>query len=45
VVCTIDVSNVEGVYEIPLGVELSYRYYQFIEKTILIKDVSTGDDE
>lgn len=38
--CTVDVSGVSSIYESPLNIELSYRYSQFIEKSILIKDVT-----
>lgn len=41
VVCSIDVSGVEGVFEELFTVSLKYRYMQFIEKSILVKDVST----
>ncbi len=41
VVCSVDVSNVEGVFEELFTVSLKYRYMQFIEKQILVKDVST----
>ena len=44
VVCTFDVSDVGGVYETPLQARLEYRYSQFIEKNILIKDVSINDE-
>jgi len=40
IVCTLDVSSVDSVYEDSFDVELDYRYEQFIEKTLLIKDVS-----
>ncbi len=43
VVCSIDVSDVDGVFEELFTVELKYRYLQFIEKTILVKDVSTEE--
>ena len=44
VVCSFDVTDVESVYETPVNVKLKYRYYQFIEKPILIKDVSINDE-
>jgi len=40
IVCTIDVSSVDSIYEDSFDAELEYRYSQFIEKPILIKDVS-----
>lgn len=43
VVCSIDVSNIDGVFEELFTVDLDYRYMQFIEKTILVKDVSAGE--
>ena len=44
VVCTFDTSNVEGIFEKKVNVKISYRYSQFIEKTIIVKDVSSKDD-
>jgi len=44
VICSFDVGDVEGVYEKQITANLQYRYSQFIEKTILVKDVSTGED-
>lgn len=41
VICQFDMSNVDGIYEELVTVRLKYRYSQFIEKTILVKDVST----
>jgi len=43
--CTFDTSGVDGVFETEISAKLGYRYSQFIEKTILIEDVSTGDDD
>jgi len=42
VVCSVDVSDVEGVFEELFTVSLKYRYMQFIEKSVLVKDVSAG---
>jgi len=44
VVCGFDVTGVESIYETPLNVKLRYRYSQFIEVPLLIKDVSVGDE-
>ena len=44
VVCTFDTSNVEGIFEKKVNAKISYRYSQFIEKNILVKDVSSKDD-
>lgn len=41
IVCSFDVSGVEGVFEKRINARLSYRYSQFIERGILVKDVST----
>jgi len=41
VVCSLDVSGATGEFEDLLTVDLEYRYHQFIEKSILVKDVST----
>jgi hypothetical protein len=41
VICQFDTGTIDGVYETLLSAKLKYRYYQFIEKPILIKDVST----
>lgn len=43
IVCSIDASGVEGVFEELFTVSLKYRYTQFIEKSILVKDVSAGE--
>ena len=40
VVCSLDISGLQGSYEDSFDAELEYRYGQFIEKPILIKDVS-----
>ena len=45
IVCSFDVTGVDSVYETPVQIRLAYRYYQFIEKPILIKDVSVSDEE
>jgi len=45
VICTFDVGNVEGAFERQINAKVSYRYYQFIEKSLLVKDVSTADEE
>ena len=42
VTCTVDTTNVQGEFEDFLNIELSYRYMQFIEKPVLIKDVMTS---
>lgn len=42
VVCSFDVSGIQGTYEKQIVSKLEYRYYQFIEKNVLVKDVSTG---
>lgn len=42
VTCTVATTNIVGEFEDLLNIELSYRYMQFIEKPILIKDVSTN---
>ena len=41
VICSFDVSGASGEFEDLFTVELSYRYMQFIEKNILVKDVKT----
>ncbi|MFT4297637.1 MAG: hypothetical protein ACMXX5_00415 [Candidatus Woesearchaeota archaeon] len=43
VICTFEVGNIEGAFEKQLTATLRYRYHQFIEKRILVKDVSTGN--
>lgn len=43
VICTYDTESVENDFETRVNVELSYRYMQYIEKPILIKDIG-GDD-
>jgi hypothetical protein len=43
IVCSFDVSEIEGVFEKRINARLSYRYSQFIEKSILVKDVSAND--
>lgn len=43
IVCQIDVSSVDGIYEELVTAKLKYRYYQFIEKTVLVQDVSVND--
>lgn len=45
VVCSFDVSSADSIYETPINLKLGYRYSQYIEKPMLIKDVSVGDDE
>jgi len=42
VTCTVDTTNVQGEFEDFMNIELGYRYMQFIEKSIVIKDVSTS---
>ncbi len=42
VVCTFDVSGIDFVAQIPLLVELEYRYFQFIEVPVIIQDVTTN---
>lgn len=42
VVCTFDVSGIDFVAQIPLLVELEYRYFQFIETPVIIQDVTTN---
>ena len=44
VVCSFDVSSAESIYESPVSISLRYRYSQFIEKRLLIKDVSAGTE-
>jgi len=44
VVCSFDVSGIESIFETPVNVKLDYRYYQFIETDLLIKDVSVGSE-
>jgi hypothetical protein len=44
VLCTFDLGNIEGSFETILEATLKYRYYQFIEKPILIKDVSVDNN-
>jgi hypothetical protein len=39
VVCSFDTSSVQSDFETRVNVELKYRYMQFIEKPILIKDI------
>jgi hypothetical protein len=43
VICTFEVGNIDGAFEKQITAKLSYRYYQFIEKRILVKDVSTNN--
>ncbi len=38
--CSLDVSSVSGIYEDLFTVDLEYRYSQFIETPLLIKDVN-----
>lgn len=40
VVCSFDISSASGEFEDLFTVELEYRYMQFIEKAILVKDVN-----
>ncbi len=40
--CTLDLSNVDSVFEELFTAELSYRYHQYFEKTIEIQDVSAS---
>jgi hypothetical protein len=42
IICSFDVTGVEGMFEKQITAKLGYRYSQFIEKTILVKDVSTS---
>lgn len=42
VVCTFDTSSVDFVSQMPVLVQLEYRYSQFIERPLVIQDVSTG---
>jgi hypothetical protein len=39
IVCSFDTSSVQSDFETRVNVELKYRYMQFIEKPILIKDI------
>lgn len=40
VICTYEVGEISGAFERQINVKLGYRYYQFIERNLLIKDVS-----
>ena len=40
VICSLDTTGVDYVAQVPLNFELSYRYSQFIEKPIMIQDVT-----
>ncbi len=42
ITCTLDLAGVNSVYEDLFTLDLQYRYSQFIEKEITIRDVSTG---
>lgn len=42
--CSFDTSSVNNDFETPLNIELEYRYMQFIETPIKIKDVATGNE-
>ncbi|MBS3113091.1 hypothetical protein J4418_03345 [Candidatus Woesearchaeota archaeon] len=42
VICTLDLSAVDSVFEELFTVDLSYRYHQFFEKSIEIQDVSAS---
>lgn len=42
VVCTFDTSSVDFVSQVPVLIQLEYRYAQFIERPLVIQDVSTG---
>jgi hypothetical protein len=39
IVCSFDTSSVESDFETRVNVEIKYRYMQYIEKAILIKDI------
>ena len=43
VICSYDTETVDSDFETRVNVELSYRYMQYIEKPILIKDIG-GED-
>tara|TARA_Y100000310_G_scaffold322787_1_gene382268 strand:- start:1333 stop:2316 length:984 start_codon:yes stop_codon:yes gene_type:complete len=43
VVCEIDISGIDSTFEELFEVDLDYRYFQFIEKSVLIKDVGGSD--
>ncbi|HLC66747.1 MAG TPA: hypothetical protein VJK52_03860 [Candidatus Nanoarchaeia archaeon] len=42
VVCTFDTATVDFVSQMPVLIELEYRYSQFIEKPLIVQDVATG---
>jgi len=42
VICQVDVSGIDSVFLDEFEVKLRYRYSQFIEKPVLIKDVTTS---
>jgi hypothetical protein len=42
VTCTLDLAGVTSIFEELFTVDLQYRYGQFIEKEVTIRDVSTG---
>jgi hypothetical protein len=43
VICSFEIGDVQGVFEKQITASLEYRYYQFIEKRILVKDVTTSN--
>ena len=43
VICTYDTQTVTSDFETRVNVELSYRYMQYIEKPILIKDIGSNE--
>lgn len=42
VICTFDTSSVDFVSQLPVLIELEYRYLQFIERPLIIQDVTTN---
>ena len=43
ILCSFDIANVQSEFEELLEIGLRYRYYQYIETPILVRDVTTSD--
>lgn len=43
IICSYDIANVNSEFEELLEIGVRYRYYQYIETPVLVRDVSTND--
>ncbi len=42
VVCSFNLENIDFVANVPIIIEMKYRYFQFIEKPLIVQDVTTA---